>query len=249
MLAVIPAAGRGTRMGELTNDLPKPMLPLWGKPVLGHILSELRKADFREVVLIVGYGADAIRSYVKRGEEFGLRVDYVFQEKPLGTAHAIGLAKNLLARHQNFFVQFADIIISAQWYQRLYFFLTVAGPTPLTHFDGIVTLERGDYSQGAAVILDEKWLVKRIIEKPAPGSVETEWNNAGVMLLSSSALELFSENYEENKDAFFSTVVDAWIQKGAHVAGAFIPPEWYFDVKNREVYENLKRRKRPNFLR
>src|SRR6059058_3173622 len=64
--AVVLAAGRGTRMRELTADLPKPMIEVRGKPVLQHIVEGLRDAGIRAILLIVGYRADTVRNFLRR---------------------------------------------------------------------------------------------------------------------------------------------------------------------------------------
>ena len=67
--AVLLAAGKGTRMRELTNDLPKPMIAVRGKPILQHIVEGLRGAGITRVQIIVGYRAEIVREYFGNGEE------------------------------------------------------------------------------------------------------------------------------------------------------------------------------------
>lgn len=245
MVVVIPAAGYGKRMGKLTRDLPKPMLPLWGKPIIGHILDQIGKAKIRKVVLILGYRAEAICSYVGDGRQFGplgLDIEYLFQEKLEGTARALALAKPILARHSRFVVQFADIIVPSAWYQKLYSLASC-------RWDGVLTLNRDNYLQGAAVIMEKDGRIKRIIEKPAARNIKTKWNNAGVALLSPSALEYLPKEYPRDKEISFSETIDEWIAAGAKVSGIEIPKTWYIDVKNQEIYKKLKKQKPPVFLR
>src|SRR5207253_1845785 len=77
--AVILAAGRGTRMRELTNDLPKPMLEVRGKPVLQHIIEGLRDAGVRKLLIIVGYHADAVQNFFGDGSRYNVDIQYVTQ--------------------------------------------------------------------------------------------------------------------------------------------------------------------------
>ncbi|HII41230.1 MAG TPA: NTP transferase domain-containing protein [Thermoplasmata archaeon] len=90
MKAVILAAGEGTRMRPLTANLPKPLLPVAGKPFLLHTLEAVRQAGVREVTLLVGWQGHRIRERFGRGDAFGLTIDYAEQTERLGTAHAIG---------------------------------------------------------------------------------------------------------------------------------------------------------------
>jgi len=94
MQGVILAAGRGTRMGALTEHVPKPMLPLLGKPLLAWQLEMLPQA-INEVILVVGYLQEQIRMYF--GEEWqGRKISYVVQTELNGTGGAIHLAKNMM---------------------------------------------------------------------------------------------------------------------------------------------------------
>lgn len=87
---VIPVAGVGTRLRPYTYSVPKAMVPVAGRPMLGHILEELRAYDVEEVTLIVGYLGDKIREYVSRAFPYKFR--FVVQEEMLGLGHAISLS-------------------------------------------------------------------------------------------------------------------------------------------------------------
>lgn len=89
--AVVMAGGLGTRLGELTEDLPKPMLPIGDRPLLERIIEQLREAGVQRVNLTTHYRAEAISSYFGDGERFGVELQYVHEDEPLGTAGALGL--------------------------------------------------------------------------------------------------------------------------------------------------------------
>ena len=90
MKAVILAAGEGTRMRPLTANLPKPLLPVAGKPFLLHTLEAVRHAGVRDATILIGWHGHRIRESFGRGDRFGLTIDYEEQTERLGTAHAIG---------------------------------------------------------------------------------------------------------------------------------------------------------------
>jgi len=89
--AVVMAGGFGTRLGELTEATPKPMLPVGDRPLLERIIGQLRDAGIRHVNLTTHYRADAIARHFGDGSDFGVEIEYVPEERPLGTAGALGL--------------------------------------------------------------------------------------------------------------------------------------------------------------
>lgn len=91
--AVVMAGGLGTRLGDLTADTPKPMLPVGDRPLLERIVEQLRDAGIRHVNLTTHYRADVIAEHFGDGSEHGVEIEYVSEERPLGTAGAIGLVK------------------------------------------------------------------------------------------------------------------------------------------------------------
>src|SRR5204863_8807950 len=97
MKAIILAAGKGTRMRELTQELPKPMLKVHGKPILEHILEGLMAADIRDVAIITGYRAEAIEGYFGNGSRWDVSISYARQIVQDGTGKAAELAKKFIA--------------------------------------------------------------------------------------------------------------------------------------------------------
>ncbi len=94
MKAVILAAGKGMRMGELTNNRPKPLIPIHGKPFLGYILDALKEAHIREIGIIVHYLKDQIITYVDTTYKGAFDVTYIEQRSMLGTGDAIAAAES-----------------------------------------------------------------------------------------------------------------------------------------------------------
>lgn len=111
MQAIILAAGEGSRMRPLTANLPKVMLPVAGRPFLEHIILRARKAGADRIVLVVGYGSEAVRSYFGGGSRLGLKIDYAVQDKQLGTGHALMAARNLA--EDRFLVLNGDVLPDA----------------------------------------------------------------------------------------------------------------------------------------
>src|SRR6185436_17963770 len=97
MKAVILAAGKGTRMRELTDALPKPMLRVQGKPILEHILTGLYSAGIRDACIITGWRAEVIENYFGDGSRLDMRITYARQVVQDGTGKAPELAKEFAA--------------------------------------------------------------------------------------------------------------------------------------------------------
>ncbi len=96
MKAVILAAGEGVRLRPFTYRTTKVMIPLANRPILQYVVDALREAGVREVVMVVGYKKEHVMEYFEDGDDFGVSIEYVFQPKPLGTAHALSLAEDLV---------------------------------------------------------------------------------------------------------------------------------------------------------
>lgn len=91
MKAVILAGGLGTRLRPLTYSIPKPLLPVGEKPILEIIITRLREFGFLEFILAVGYRHELLETYFRDGEQFGVHIHYVREEKRLGTAGPLSL--------------------------------------------------------------------------------------------------------------------------------------------------------------
>jgi NDP-mannose synthase len=95
MRAVVLVGGYGTRLRPLTFSIPKPLLPVGEKPLLQLILERLRDSGVSEVVLATGYHAELIHAFCGDGSRFGVRVSYVHEDEPLGTAGPLALLEGL----------------------------------------------------------------------------------------------------------------------------------------------------------
>lgn len=110
MQAVIMAGGKGTRLASVTNNIPKPMVPIEGKPLLEYQIKNLKEFGVNDIVLIVGYLGDVIRDYFGDGSGLGINISYYVEESPLGTAGALTKIKDRL--QDTFFLVFGDLFIN-----------------------------------------------------------------------------------------------------------------------------------------
>ena len=180
MKALLLAAGRGTRLGALTQDTPKPMLPIGGVPMIERIMTGIaRQTAIREFVLVTGYKAEVVESHFGTGTKWGWGIEYVHQAEQKGLGHAIHTAHAQLSSAP-FLMTYGDIMLSPDNYGRiLEIYNTVQKPN-LAAVMGLNYVD--DPWAGAAVYVDKDNTVLRIEEKPAKGTATTHWNNAGLFI-------------------------------------------------------------------
>jgi len=156
MKAVIPLAGKGTRLRPHTHHTPKPLLKVAGKPVLAYILDDLVEVGVDEVVFIVGYLRDTVEAWI--GEHYaGLRSHYVLQEVQDGTAGAVGLAEPFI--DDELLIVFADAVLEVDY--GLVRSLDRG-------FGGIIwAKEVEDYQRFGVIVTAEDGTMERIVEKPS----------------------------------------------------------------------------------
>lgn len=112
MKGYILAAGEGVRMRPLTANIPKPLLPVAGKPFLEHNIDALKEAGIKDLILLVGWRAQRIREHFGDGKDFGVKIEYLEQKERLGTAHAIGLVKNRV--DAPFLCLYGDVVLTKE---------------------------------------------------------------------------------------------------------------------------------------
>src|SRR6266513_1483336 len=165
--AVVLAAGRGTRMRRLTTDLPKPMIEVRGKPVLQHIVEGLREAGVRELLIIVGYHADAVQNFFGDGSRYNIEIQYATQVVQDGTGRVVDLARNFAA-DSPFVLSYGDILFSLENYKPL---LDLSDDV-----EAIITVKRGeDVTKGGAVFLNEQMELVDLREKSKPCDPICPW--------------------------------------------------------------------------
>jgi D-glycero-D-manno-heptose 1,7-bisphosphate phosphatase len=107
MRVAVLAGGRGTRLGPLTRDLPKPMIPIGGRPFLERVIESFAERGLRDFVLLTGYRGDVIEKHFGEGRRFGVRIIYSRERVPLGTGGAVREARHLLG--DRFLLTYGDV--------------------------------------------------------------------------------------------------------------------------------------------
>jgi len=119
MKAVVLAAGAGKRMYPLTQNRPKVMLPLAGRPLLEWNLKNAKSAGITDIIMIVGYKDDVVKDYFLDGSRLGLTIKYVNQGTPQGTGHAVGCAEPFLKSEESFLCFCGDTIFGEDDFKTL----------------------------------------------------------------------------------------------------------------------------------
>lgn len=112
MKVVIMAGGKGTRIASVKSDVPKPMIPICGKPILEWQIENLRNCGLTDITLVVGYLGNVIQDYFGDGERFGVKISYFVEDSPLGTAGALFKMPELT---EDFLLMCGDVILDVDF--------------------------------------------------------------------------------------------------------------------------------------
>ena len=229
--AVLLAAGRGTRMRELTAELPKPMIKVRGKPILLHIVEGLQAAGIRDFFIIVGYHGDAVRDYFGDGTCFGLQIRYATQVVQDGTGRVVDLARDFVGQSP-FVLSYGDILVDPVNYKSI---IDLADDV-----EAIVSVKQNeDVSKGGAVFVNERMEVTDIREKSQPGEMTSPWYNAGVYAFRPTIFEFTTELQPSPRGEYELTdAIRAMAQSGKKVQVLELKGAWA-DVRDPEILARL----------
>jgi NDP-sugar pyrophosphorylase family protein len=189
MRAMVLCAGYGTRLGDLTREVPKPMLLLQGRPILAYILGHLRSHGFNQVAINLHFQPQAIPGHFGDGTAMNLSLTYVREEQLLGTAGGVKNMEAFLRQGDSFLVQYGDVITNHDFTAMLSFHRQrQALATLLLH-------QRA--SSNSVVTLDAQGRIVGFLERPteeARRGVQSNWVNSGVCILRPEVLEHIPAN-------------------------------------------------------
>ena len=229
--AVLLAAGRGTRMRELTAELPKPMIKVRGKPILLHIVEGLQAAGIKNFLIIVGYQGDAVRDYFGDGTCFGLQIRYATQVIQDGTGRVVDLARDFVGRSP-FVLSYGDILVDPMNYK------SIADLTD--DVEAIVSVKQNqDVSKGGAVFVNERMEVTDIREKSQLSEAISPWYNAGVYAFRPGIFEWTAKLQPSPRGEYELTdAIRAMAQSGKKVQALELEGAWA-DVRDPEILAQL----------
>ena len=252
-VAVIMAGGKGSRLLSITNDeIPKPMVPVDGKPLLEYQVEKLKTYGIKKIVMIVGHLGEKIVDYFKDGKDFGVEIDYIFEREPLGTAGAFYYLKDKIDA-KDFMLVFGDIFFDMD-FDRMedFHFKNSALTTLLAHPNG--------HPYDSDLIQTDD--TGRVIGFDSKHNVRDYWYdnmvNAGMYIINKRLLDLVKEPV---KTDFEKDILANQVRLGANIY-AYHTPEYVKDVGtvdriNATVEElksgliqskNLKNKQRAIFL-
>lgn len=182
MQAVILVGGQGTRLRPLTSTVPKPVVRLVDRPLIAFMLEWLRRHGVEDVIMSCGFLADGVRRVLGDGSQLGIRLRFVEEPEPLGTAGALKLAEPLL--DERFLMLNGDVLtdidLTAQIAQHE---ATGARAT-------LALVPVADPTAYGLVVLREDGSVRDFVEKPSSDSIESNLISAGAYVLEREILEL-----------------------------------------------------------
>lgn len=229
--AVLLAAGKGTRMRELTNELPKPMIAVQGKPILLHIVEGLRAAGVTHFLIVVGWRADVVCGFFGNGEKCGVSIGYETQVVQDGTGRVVDLAQSF-AGADPFVLSYGDILVEPGNYRRL----VAPGDA-----EALVSVKHnpGEITKGGAVFVNERFEVTDLREKPKPGEPTSPWYNAGIYTFRPSIFEFTAKLEKSPRGEYELTdAIRALAQSGRLVQAIELSGDWA-DVRDPEVLAEL----------
>jgi len=178
MKAVILAAGKGERLGEVTRNIPKPMIRVKGKPILESNILLCKQSGINEILINLYHLPEVITEYFKDGSEFGVKISYYLESKILGTTGAvIPMIQELT--ESPFFILYGDNFLEIDLESVIEFHREKRSDFT------IVTHKREDVTNSGVVVLNNEMAVTGFVEKPRSRIPESKWVNAGIYLISS----------------------------------------------------------------
>lgn len=218
--AVILAGGLGTRLRPLTNDTPKPMLPIAEKPILEHLINWTKKSGVKSIVLCVSYLRESIEAYFEDGEKFGVKIEYAVSNKPLATAGQLKTAEQFI--ENDFVCMYGDSIFNFSLRNMIKQHLVKKS---------FITMSLNEYKTNlpyGVIETSKNGRVKNWNEKP-----EIKANvNMGCYIMNSRIFKLIPKNKPYGMD---DVIKKAMKQK--EIVNSFITKKGFTDIGNKESYK------------
>lgn len=215
---VLMAGGFGKRLYPLTNNIPKPMLPLGNKPILEHIIEDFKSQGFKNFYITTHYKAEVIQGHFNKNN-LGVNIKYIIEDEPLGTAGSLFFLKETLC--SNFIVMNADLLVKTNFKNLLSFH------QKHQHI-GTICVKQYSYQVPFGVVLLEDMNVASIAEKP----LYSHFVNSGIYCFNKNIFEFFSKK----KYMDMPTLLQNMIAANKKIC-AFPIHEYWIDVGSMDDYK------------
>lgn len=246
MKAVILAAGKGTRMGDLTREIPKPMLCVQKRPILEHIMEGIAASGVRQFCIITGWHAEVIEDHFGDGSRWGWEVTYVRQVVQDGTGKAPELAKDFVG-DEDFILTYGDILVEPDTYAQM-----IGRFAEGSDFSGLITVTQGeDVTKGGLNFFDETFCLMKLVEKASKQQLDDLrqegllregqplWYNAGIYIFKPALFEYTARLKKSPRNEYELTdAISAMVDDKKRVAGLKIGGRWV-DVRDPDVLLSL----------
>lgn len=224
MKALLLAGGKGTRLRPLTDRLPKPMVPIMGKPLIERVINKLKEAGVTEVVLSTCYKSHYIKNYLDNGSKLGIKIDYVSEDIPLGTGGAIKNSEKFF--DDTFIVLNSDIVDDISYRDLVKFHKKKKASV------SIAMTKVKDPSQYGVIEFDSDNYIDAFKEKPKQGETNSKWINAGVYVFEP---EVFKEIPKDRVVSVERDIYPLLLEKGYRMA-AYKYNDYWIDVGTLKKY-------------
>jgi mannose-1-phosphate guanylyltransferase/phosphomannomutase len=225
MKTVIMAGGFGTRLRPLSCSLPKPMVYMANKPMMEHIIDLLREHGLVDIIALLYFQPEEIKSYFGDGSKFGVRIEYVQAYEDYGTAGGVKNAEHLI-KGERFLIISGDVLTDLDLKSAIDFHIQNKASATM-----VLTRMENPLSYGV-VITREDGRVSRFLEKPTWGEVFSDTVNTGIYILEPEVLNKVprQEEFDFSKNLF-----PIMLEENQRLYG-FITPYYWRDVGNLEEY-------------
>ncbi len=221
--AIILAGGEGIKLRPLTYEIPKPLIPVSGRPLVEYTIDLLKKAEIRNIIFAIGHLGDKIKQHFGDGSKFGVRISYSEERKSLGTAGALRVASSLI--HGTFLAIHGDILTKINLLDLLHFHSQQDITATMALITAPDTETHGNVSLQGAKILE-------FHEKPKKEESLSLLINSGIYVFEPS---IFS--YIPKKGvSFLEEDIFPLLAQKEQLAGFSFSEEW-FDITSPEDYE------------
>jgi UDP-N-acetylglucosamine diphosphorylase/glucosamine-1-phosphate N-acetyltransferase len=222
--AVVLAAGKGVRLWPLTENRSKHMIPVAGKPIVEHVISAIRSAGIRSIVLVTRYRSELVKKHVGNGSKLGATVDYVDQPDISGTASAVSMAQDQVGSN-DFLVAYGDLVVTPRAIKRVVDTYRKKGGKPTI---GLVPVSRPE-SYGMAKVSGD--LLNEIIEKPSQSQSPSNLANTGIYALNPTIFDHLQTTLRSGRGEYEITdTISSLAKTGTSVAWARIDPSDWQDI-------------------